>query len=143
MGHPLSQTLLTSRYIDRLLWPERKKLEEIRFSDQSRPETTENPMLQLVFRAYCLSLIKACDFVHQRICRETYYEVLAAKPLDHCGGADCPDRRKTMSQIFTTDLSSLTSTRKIFFLSWMKRQCSWTLDYHLFQKTIELLCRLG
>jgi hypothetical protein len=32
-------------------------------------------MVHIVFRAYCLSLIKTCDFVHKKIVRETYYEV--------------------------------------------------------------------
>lgn len=32
-------------------------------------------MVRLVLRAYCLALVKACDFVHARIATEYYYEV--------------------------------------------------------------------
>ncbi|KAL9040205.1 MAG: hypothetical protein Q9180_002050 [Flavoplaca navasiana] len=72
MGHPLSQSLFTSYYIDRLLWPEPKKLEEASFDRQAR--ATGNGMLHVVFRAYCLALIKCCDHVHTRIRAEHYYE---------------------------------------------------------------------
>ncbi|KAL8983209.1 MAG: hypothetical protein Q9205_002485 [Flavoplaca limonia] len=72
MGHPLSQSLFTSYYIDRLLWPEPKKLQEASFDRQAR--ATGNGMLHVVFRAYCLALIKCCDHVHRRIRAEQYYE---------------------------------------------------------------------
>ncbi|KAL8899329.1 MAG: hypothetical protein Q9192_001623 [Flavoplaca navasiana] len=72
MGHPLSQSLFTSYYIDRLLWPEPKKLEEASFDRQAR--ATGNGMLHVVFRAYCLALIKCCDHVYTRIRAEHYYE---------------------------------------------------------------------
>ncbi|KAI4272703.1 MAG: hypothetical protein LQ337_005116 [Flavoplaca oasis] len=72
MGHPLSQSLFTSYYIDRLLWPEPKKLEEASFDRQAR--AMGNGMLHVVFRAYCLALIKCCDHVHTRIRAEHYYE---------------------------------------------------------------------
>ncbi|KAI4239402.1 MAG: hypothetical protein LQ349_000423 [Xanthoria aureola] len=72
MGHPLSQSLFTSYHIDRLLWPEPKKLEEASFDRQA--PVTGNGMLHVVFRAYCLALIKCCDHVHRRIGAEHYYE---------------------------------------------------------------------
>lgn len=36
---------------------------------------SENPLVGLVLRAYCLALVKACDFVHARVASEYFYEV--------------------------------------------------------------------
>jgi hypothetical protein len=73
-GYPLSQTLFTSVYIDKLLWPETRTLEQAQFyrgdiADAQRP----GPLLQ-VLRAYCLALIKGCDFVIAKITTRDYYE---------------------------------------------------------------------
>jgi hypothetical protein len=38
---------------------------------------SESPLISLVLRAYCLALVKACDFVHARIVTEYYYEVVS------------------------------------------------------------------
>ena len=73
MGYPLSQSLFTSLYLDRLLWPESKTLGQCRFERERIPEG--NRMLHVVLRAYCLGLVKTCDFVHRRICLEHFYEV--------------------------------------------------------------------
>ena len=73
MGNPLSQTLFTSLYIDRLLWPAPKTLERASFARDGR--YTEHDLLNVVLRSYCLALIKTCDIVHEKISRETYYEV--------------------------------------------------------------------
>ncbi|KAI9815701.1 MAG: hypothetical protein M1827_002097 [Pycnora praestabilis] len=72
-GHPLSQTLFTSLYIDKLLWPEPMKLESAHFGDGGAP-TKDWPLLHLILRAYCLGLIKSCDFVLRRIGMENCYE---------------------------------------------------------------------
>ena len=74
MGYPLSQCLFTSAYIDRLLWPNPKILEQARFVRDNTPGPG-NKLLHLVLRAYCLGLIKSCDFVRRRIMSEHYYEV--------------------------------------------------------------------
>lgn len=71
MGHPLSQTLFTSIYIDRLLWPVPRTMEDARFDRVP----SESSLVSIVFRAYCLGLIKACDFVHSRVAAEYYFEV--------------------------------------------------------------------
>ncbi|KAF1844838.1 Mak10-domain-containing protein [Cucurbitaria berberidis CBS 394.84] len=73
-GYPLSQTLFTSLYIDKLLWPETRILERAQFyrgdiPDDKRP----GPLLQ-VLRAYCLALIKGCDFVIAKIAARDYFE---------------------------------------------------------------------
>ncbi|KAL9124316.1 MAG: hypothetical protein Q9217_006342 [Psora testacea] len=73
MGFPLSQSLLTSYYIDRLLWPEPKSLGEARF-DRDKEPANGNQLLHVVLRAYCLSLIKTCDFVHRRLATEKFFE---------------------------------------------------------------------
>ena len=74
MGHPLSQSLFTSAYIDRLLWPEPKTLDQAQFQRDKTPGPG-NELLHLVLRAYCLGLVKTCDFVRRRIMSEHYYEV--------------------------------------------------------------------
>lgn len=70
MGHPLSQTLFTSIYLDKLLWPVPRTIEDARF-DRVPSDST---LVSLVLRAYCLAMIKACDFVHSRVAGEYYYE---------------------------------------------------------------------
>jgi hypothetical protein len=71
MGHPLSQTLFTSIYIDKLLWPVPRTIEDARFDRLP----SEYPLVGLVLRTYCLALVKACDFVHARVASEYFYEV--------------------------------------------------------------------
>ncbi|KAL1970414.1 hypothetical protein VTN77DRAFT_5575 [Rasamsonia byssochlamydoides] len=78
MGHPLSQTLFTSIYLDKLLWPVPKTLEEARFYRGERQNGVDveeqRPLTHLVLRAFCLALVKACDLVHTRVTAEYYYE---------------------------------------------------------------------
>lgn len=74
MGNPLSQTLFTSFYLDRMLWPEPKTLDQARF-DRNKPAVPGNELVHVVLRAYCVGLIKSCDLVHRTISREQYYEV--------------------------------------------------------------------
>lgn len=73
-GHPLSQSLFTSSYIERLLSPEPKILQEACFLRDGRA-AHENLLLHMVLRAYCLALLKSCDFVLETICKAHYYEV--------------------------------------------------------------------
>jgi hypothetical protein len=73
-GYPLSQTLFTSVYIDRLLWPEARTLEQTQFYRGVIPnEMIPGPILQAL-RAYCLAVIKGCDFVIARITSRDYFE---------------------------------------------------------------------
>lgn len=87
MGYPLSQSLFTSLYIDRLLWPEPATLEEARF-DRGSPSKEDHGLLHLVLRAYCLGVIKACDFVHQTVSSEHYYEVSLCEVIEHIFAVD-------------------------------------------------------
>ncbi|OJJ50594.1 hypothetical protein ASPZODRAFT_106353 [Penicilliopsis zonata CBS 506.65] len=72
MGHPLSQTLFTSIYLDKLLWPIPKTMEQATFSRET--DDKDNVLVQLVLRAYCLGLVKACDLVHGQVVSEYFYE---------------------------------------------------------------------
>ncbi|EFR00787.1 hypothetical protein MGYG_03791 [Nannizzia gypsea CBS 118893] len=79
MGHPLSQTLFTSIYLDHLLWPVPKSLEDARFDSNTAvpikgEENAAGGIVTVVLRAYCLALIKACACVRDRITSEFYYE---------------------------------------------------------------------
>ncbi|EEH43449.2 uncharacterized protein PADG_08374 [Paracoccidioides brasiliensis Pb18] len=92
IGHPLSQTLFTSIYLDRLLWPVPQTLDEARFdrvdgrgtgkggegeggdcTGGSKKERWDG-LVGLVLRAYCLALIKACDRVISKVSSEYYHE---------------------------------------------------------------------
>lgn len=74
MGYPLSQTLFTSVYIERLLWPDPIKLQEARFSSSIDVQNAD-PLLHQVFRSYCLGLVKSCDLVLGMVTSQHYYEV--------------------------------------------------------------------
>jgi hypothetical protein len=71
-GYPLSQTLFTS---DKLLWPEPKTLEQSQFfpNGESAHGPSAQALLQ-VLRAYCLALIKGCDYVIAKITSRDYFE---------------------------------------------------------------------
>lgn len=71
-GYPLSQTLFTSIHLDRLLWPEPKVLEKAQFF---RGKIAEPPgLLHEVLRAYCLAVIKCCDYVIAKVTARDYFE---------------------------------------------------------------------
>lgn len=115
MGNPLSQTLFTSIYLDKLLWPVPKTFEEARFYRGQRENEDDPPLVHLVLRAYCLALVKACDFVLTRVTAEYYYEVgdlffaAAWEPsFDH----DIYRKRISLPSS-TTAVSSPSSTRNI------------------------------
>src|ERR1700709_2646774 len=75
MGYPLSQTIFTSIYIDRILMPSPLSIDHTYF-DRSESCSTDEPLTLLILRAYCLGLIKTCYFVNNRVKSEHYYEVL-------------------------------------------------------------------
>lgn len=73
LGYPLSQTLLTSVYIESLMKPHPTNIDEANFiRDDQRRE--KQPKLLFVLRAYCLGLVKACCFVNEQVKDELYYE---------------------------------------------------------------------
>ena len=73
-GYPLSQTVLSSVYIDRLLWPEPQSLLEANFDRKLRGSIANNTLVHVVLRAYCIGLVKCCDHVVRIITSEHYYE---------------------------------------------------------------------
>ncbi|QSZ34101.1 hypothetical protein DSL72_005689 [Monilinia vaccinii-corymbosi] len=73
MGHPLAQTIFTSLYIDRLLYPSPLSLNETIF-DRSESCVEDEPLMLQVLRAYCLGLIKTCWYVNNRVRSEHFYE---------------------------------------------------------------------
>ena len=80
MGYPLSQTLFTSIYINRLLWPEPTSLDKADFHSVATGASQGTQVVQRVLRAYCLGTIKACDFVHSMVSDQHYYEVRGHSP---------------------------------------------------------------
>jgi hypothetical protein len=83
MGYPLSQTLFTSLYIDRILMPAPLSLEHTLF-DKSESSSDMEPLELQVLRAYCLGLIKTCWFVNTRVKAEHFYEVFYSLLLLPC-----------------------------------------------------------
>lgn len=79
MGYPLSQTIFTSLYIDKLLMPAPTDLEQTYF-DQS--DSRQEPLTLRILRAYCLGLIKTCWFVNSRVRLEHFYEVFQETCID-------------------------------------------------------------
>ena len=77
MGHPLSQTLFTSHYLDRILFPTPKDLQEAHFGRRLARNGSDygNPLLSKILWSYCLATIKTCQSVHQMVISEHYYEV--------------------------------------------------------------------
>lgn len=73
-GYPLSQTLFTSVYIDKLLWPEPKRLEQAQFFRGAPPDGKAPGLLLEVLRACCLGLVKCCDFVIAKVTSRDYFE---------------------------------------------------------------------
>ena len=73
LGFSLSQTLFTSIYIDRILWPEPRTLEQAQFPLDRSP-LSGSPLVQLLLRSYCLATIKASYYVHSMVAGQHYYE---------------------------------------------------------------------
>ncbi|KAI9752782.1 MAG: hypothetical protein M4579_005488 [Chaenotheca gracillima] len=73
-GSPLAQTLFTSLYIDKLLWPEPRALADAQFCTGNLQDSASKPLLHKVLRAYSLSVVKCCGLVHERILKEHFYE---------------------------------------------------------------------
>ncbi|RDW71406.1 putative MAK10 [Coleophoma cylindrospora] len=73
MGHPLSQTIFTSLYIDRILSPCPLILDHTLF-DRSESAPSDEPLTLQTLRAYCVGLIKTCHYVNSRVKAEHFYE---------------------------------------------------------------------
>lgn len=79
LGYPLSQTLLTSVYIEALLNPTPTNITEANFVRD--PELrNKQPKLLFILRAYCIGLVKACHYVNEIVKEELCYEVSSHSP---------------------------------------------------------------
>ena len=76
MGHPLSQTIFTSLYIDKILDSKKANLEDTHFGKLT-DASHEEPLNLRVLRAYCLGLIMTCSHVNNRVKSEHFYEVVS------------------------------------------------------------------
>jgi hypothetical protein len=79
LGYPLSQTLFTSVYVEKMLNPAPKTLQDADFIRGRTDELPRDPM-HAALRAYCLGLLKSCYYVNERIKNEHSYEVNCSHP---------------------------------------------------------------
>lgn len=68
-GYPLAQTLFSSHYIDGLLSLEAKTIDQIHFSNVGKNNSWSAPLVHIVLRAYCIALIKCCDYALEEVNR--------------------------------------------------------------------------
>ncbi|KAI0107049.1 Mak10 subunit, NatC N-terminal acetyltransferase-domain-containing protein [Nemania sp. FL0031] len=73
LGYPLSQTVLTSVYVEALMNPLPATIEDVNFT-RTPPNPPEKGSLLFVLRAYCAGLLKACFLVNECMKEELYYE---------------------------------------------------------------------
>ncbi|KAI1201534.1 Mak10 subunit, NatC N-terminal acetyltransferase-domain-containing protein [Nemania serpens] len=73
LGYPLSQTVLTSVYVEALMNPHPETIDDVDFTRTSSSLSKE-PSLLFVLRAYCAGLSKACFLVNECMKEELYYE---------------------------------------------------------------------
>ncbi|KAI3341610.1 Mak10 subunit, NatC N-terminal acetyltransferase-domain-containing protein [Ustulina deusta] len=73
LGYPLSQTVLTSVYIDALMNPCPTTINEVNFT-RLPSDSSQDSSLLFVLRAYCAGLLRACFSVNECMKEELYYE---------------------------------------------------------------------
>jgi len=71
-GYPLSQTIFTSHYVDKIINSAGVDIATARFRINN--PSSKDYLVDLVLHAYCLSLIKSCDLVIQKITSTHFYE---------------------------------------------------------------------
>ncbi|TGJ85470.1 hypothetical protein E0Z10_g3285 [Xylaria hypoxylon] len=71
LGYPLSQTLLTSVYVDALTKSCPPGMDDF---TRVPSDPSKEPLPLFVLRAYCYGLLKACFFVNECMKEELYYE---------------------------------------------------------------------
>lgn len=121
MGHPLSQTLFTSIYIDKLLSPAPKTIEDARFDRVQ----SESPLVSVALRAYCLALVKSCDLVHTRVAAEYYYEVSHHSIVHDQFSRYLSRRKKILLRNYTTEICCLCLTHRTSTACWTRRSHGW------------------
>lgn len=73
LGYPLSQTLLTSVYVEALMKRPTPNLAEVQFAGDLNSEEKQ-PKLLFVLRAYCIGMLKGCYLVNELVKDDLYYE---------------------------------------------------------------------
>ncbi|KAK3069221.1 N-alpha-acetyltransferase, non-catalitic subunit [Teratosphaeriaceae sp. CCFEE 6253] len=74
-GYPLSQTLFTSLHVDRLLAPENKPPYPLSHGRKDiEGMSTEERLVHVTLRVFCIALIKSCALVQQMIQSQNFYE---------------------------------------------------------------------
>ena len=68
-GYPLAQTLFSSHYIDKLLSLEAKTIDQVHFTAAGKNNSWSAPLLHVVLRAYCVAIIKCCDYALDEVNR--------------------------------------------------------------------------
>ena len=68
-GYPLAQTLFSSHYVDKLLSIEAKTIDQIHFTKAGKNNSWSSPLLHLVLRAFCIGVIKCCDYALEEVNR--------------------------------------------------------------------------
>lgn len=74
LGYPLSQTLFTSVYIEKMLQSPPETIQDADFI-KGRAANAPRDAMHGALRAYCLGVVKACCYVNERIKYEHSYEV--------------------------------------------------------------------
>ena len=69
----MSRTLFTSLYIDRLLWPEPKSVEDAQFH-HGTGDLDGLPLIHTVLRSYCVAVVRCCFYVIGKMHSQDYYE---------------------------------------------------------------------
>ncbi|KAI1428458.1 Mak10 subunit, NatC N-terminal acetyltransferase-domain-containing protein [Xylaria sp. FL1777] len=73
LGYPLSQTVLTSVYVEALMNPYPPTINEVNFT-RAPSDSSPDSSLLFVLRAYCAGLLRACFSVNECMKEELYYE---------------------------------------------------------------------
>ncbi|KAK7977699.1 hypothetical protein PG996_003751 [Apiospora saccharicola] len=73
LGYPLSQTILTSVYVEALLRDPNAPLSSMTFLRDSASQTKQ-PKFLFVLRAYCAGMLRGCHCVNEVVKDELYYE---------------------------------------------------------------------
>ncbi|KAI1262347.1 Mak10-domain-containing protein [Xylariaceae sp. FL1019] len=73
LGYPLSQTLLTSVYVEAMMNPHPRTIDEADFT-RGPPDPGNSTSLMFVLRAYCAGMLRTCAFVNDIVKEELYYE---------------------------------------------------------------------
>ncbi|KAI0973165.1 Mak10 subunit, NatC N-terminal acetyltransferase-domain-containing protein [Xylaria arbuscula] len=73
LGYPLSQTVLTSVYVETLMTPYPQNIDEVNFT-RTPPDSSQDSSFLFVLRAYCAGLLRACFTVNECVKQELYFE---------------------------------------------------------------------